>query len=84
MLREIWGDVVGITVSSSNRNWVCGVRRLPVELRLQDYRDWMKLLTYCIDRMFEHVGRETRLTMQVCTMSDDDGLFLFIPLEPHV
>jgi cyclopropane-fatty-acyl-phospholipid synthase len=71
---------VGVTISKEQAEW--GARRyasLPVEFRLQDYRD----LNEPFDRiasvgMFEHVGRKNfRTYMEVAHRClKDDGLFL--------
>jgi len=80
-IAEQYGaEVVGITISEEQAKLgqeLC--RGLPVEIRLQDYRD----LNETFDRilslgMFEHVGYKNYLTFfrVVSDCLEDDGLFL--------
>lgn len=73
-------ECVGVTISREQADW--GRKRyqgLPVEFRLQDYRDLNEKFD-CIASvgMFEHVGRKNHRTYMetVERCLEDDGLFL--------
>jgi cyclopropane-fatty-acyl-phospholipid synthase len=78
---ETYGcGVVGITISKEQQKYaeiVC--RGLPVEIRLQDYRDLSdKFDRVVVAGMIEHVGLKNyrRFMTTVCKSLEDDGLFL--------
>ncbi len=73
-------SAVGVTVSKEQKELADKVYRdLPVETRLQDYRDINEKFDHVVSiGMFEHVGRKNyRTFMKVVHDSlEDDGLFL--------
>lgn len=73
-------EVVGITVSKEQLSLAKELcRGLPVELRLQDYRDVDERFDHVVSvGMFEHVGRRNYRTYmeKVRQCLKDDGLFL--------
>ncbi|MFI5295104.1 MAG: cyclopropane fatty acyl phospholipid synthase [Thermodesulfovibrionales bacterium] len=73
-------EVVGITVSKEQLSLAKELcRGLPVELRLQDYRDIDERFDHVVSvGMFEHVGRKNYRTYmeKVRQCLKDDGLFL--------
>jgi cyclopropane-fatty-acyl-phospholipid synthase len=73
-------EVVGITISREQRNYAAeACRGLPVEIRLQDYRDLAERFDRIVSvGMLEHVGgKNYRRYMEVAHRSlAEDGLFL--------
>lgn len=73
-------EVVGITISKEQLSLAKELcRGLPVELRLQDYRDIDERFDHVVSvGMFEHVGRKNYRTYmeKVRQCLKDDGLFL--------
>ncbi|NOY13031.1 MAG: cyclopropane fatty acyl phospholipid synthase [Deltaproteobacteria bacterium] len=80
-MAETYGvDVVGVTISGAQAELARETcRGLPVEIRLQDYRDIDGLFDRVISiGMFEHVGYKNygRFFSKVAALLKDDGLFL--------
>jgi cyclopropane-fatty-acyl-phospholipid synthase len=81
-------EVVGITVSKEQLSLgreLC--RGLPVELRLQDYRDVTERFDHIVSvGMFEHVGlRNYRIYMEKASQClKDDGLFLLHTIGSNI
>lgn len=73
-------SVVGITVSKEQDSLAReSCRGLPVEIRLQDYRDVNEKFDHIVSiGMFEHVGHKNYRTYMeaVCRCLKDEGLFL--------
>lgn len=73
-------ECVGVTISKEQAEWAEEkYRDLPIEFRLQDYRDVNESFDRIVSvGMFEHVGRKNHATfMQVAARClHDDGLFL--------
>jgi len=73
-------ECVGITVSKEQADYANAHRgNLPVETRLQDYRDINEQFDHVVSLgMFEHVGYKNYRTYmkKVHSMLSDDGLFL--------
>ncbi|MDE2027656.1 MAG: cyclopropane fatty acyl phospholipid synthase [Candidatus Omnitrophica bacterium] len=78
---------VGITVSRHQYDWACkSCMDLPVEIRLQDYRDVQGEFDRIVSvGMFEHVGPKNYLTfmkaMHACL--EAEGLFLLRTIAGH-
>jgi cyclopropane-fatty-acyl-phospholipid synthase len=81
-------SVVGVTVSIQQQQYAQEIcRGLPVEIRLQDYRDLTeKFDRVCSVGMFEHVGPKNYATyMQVAhACLEDNGLFLLHTIGGNV
>lgn len=73
-------SAVGITVSKEQVGYAKEIcKGLPVEIRLQDYRDLDEKFDYIVSvGMFEHVGHKNyRVYMEIANKClNDDGLFL--------
>lgn len=73
-------SVIGITVSREQVDLGCKIcKRLPIEIRLQDYRDINETYDHIVSvGMFEHVGCKNYRTFMKCVHRclKDKGLFL--------
>ncbi len=74
-------QAVGITVSREQMKWAQNIcRGLPVEIRLQDYRDLNEKFDHIVSLgMFEHVGQKNYCTYMniVHRCLKDKGLFFY-------
>ncbi|MHA6137881.1 cyclopropane fatty acyl phospholipid synthase [Pseudomonas mohnii] len=81
-------ECVGVTISKEQREWAKNkYSHLPVEFRLQDYRDIDERFDNIVSiGMFEHVGRKNhRIYMETVNRClKDDGLFLLHTIGKNI
>ncbi|KPG92131.1 cyclopropane fatty acyl phospholipid synthase [Pseudomonas sp. RIT-PI-q] len=81
-------ECVGVTISKEQCDWAKNqYRHLPVEFRLQDYRDLDEQFDHIVSvGMFEHVGRKNhRVYMETVNRClKDDGLFLLHTIGKNI
>ena len=81
-------ECVGVTISKEQREWAKNkYSHLPVEFRLQDYRDIDEKFDNIVSiGMFEHVGRKNhRIYMETVNRClKDDGLFLLHTIGKNI